>query len=119
MVQFNDPSADLNPDPALDLVFSALGDPTRRAMLIALREGEASIGALAEPHGITLAGAAKHVEVLRRAGLVTHRKVGRARLCRLEPGALKSAADWIRWHESFWQERMESLERVLEEMEDE
>lgn len=87
-------------------------------MLATLRAGETSIGALAEPHGITLAGAAKHVEVLRRAGLVTHRKVGRTRLCRLEPGALKSAADWIRWHEAFWQERMDSLERVLEEMQD-
>lgn len=110
MVQFNDPS--------LDLVFSALGDPTRRAMLARLRAGETSLGVLAEPHGITLAGAAKHIEVLTRAGLVTHRKVGRTRLCRLEPGALKSAADWIQWHEAFWQERMDSLERVLEEMQD-
>jgi DNA-binding transcriptional ArsR family regulator len=111
MVQFDAPS--------LDVVFSALGDPTRRAMLAALRDGEASIGALARPHGITLAGAAKHVGVLARAGLVSHSKIGRTRMCRLLPNALDEAAAWIRWHERFWEEKLDGLERVLEEIEDE
>lgn len=110
MVQFFNPS--------LDLIFSALGDPTRRAMLAALRNGEASIGDLARPHGITLAGAAKHVGVLAKAGLVSHSKVGRTRLCRLVPNALREATDWIRWHETFWQERLDNLENVLEAIED-
>jgi DNA-binding transcriptional ArsR family regulator len=111
MVQFNNSS--------LDLIFSALGDPTRRAMLVALRDGDASIGDLARPHGITLAGAAKHVAVLAKAGLVDHSKVGRSRLCRLKPNALQAATDWINWHETFWEERLDGLERMLEEVEDE
>ena len=110
MVQFNNPS--------LDLIFSALGDPTRRAMLARLRDGEASIGVLARPHGITLAGAAKHVGILAKAGLVSHSKVGRTRICRLLPNALREASDWIRWHEAFWEERLDDLERVLRETED-
>lgn len=108
MVQYDHPS--------LDLIFSALGDPTRRAMLAALRDGDASIGDLARPHGITLAGAAKHVGVLARAGLVSHSKVGRTRFCRLLPNALAEAADWISWHETFWEDRLDGLERVLEEI---
>lgn len=104
--------------PPLDLIFSALSDPTRRSMLAALRDGEASIGDLARPHGITLAGAAKHVRVLASAGLVGHSKVGRARVCRLLPNALDEAANWIRWHETFWEERLDGLERALEDIED-
>lgn len=111
MVRYNSTS--------LDLIFSALGDPTRRAMLAALRDGEASIGALARPHGITLAGAAKHVGVLAKAGLVDHSKIGRTRICRLLPNALDDAVDWISRHERFWEDKVDGLERVLEEIEDE
>jgi DNA-binding transcriptional ArsR family regulator len=104
--------------PSLDLIFSALGDPTRRSMLATLRDGDASVGDLARPHGITLAGAAKHVGVLANAGLVSHSKVGRARVCRLLPNALDEARNWIRWHETFWEERLDGLERVLEDIKD-
>jgi DNA-binding transcriptional ArsR family regulator len=80
--------------PALDLVFSALGDPKRRAMLTDLMSGEASVSALGKPHCMTLAGTAKHIGALADAGLISHRKIGRTRICRLQPEALKNAAGW-------------------------
>lgn len=103
---------------SLDLVFSALGDPTRRAMLATLMSGEASVSELGRPHGMTLAGAAKHVGVLANAGLIEHEKIGRVRICRLSPGALKDAASWIAQYQRFWSERLDALEQVLEEMDD-
>jgi DNA-binding transcriptional ArsR family regulator len=79
----------------LDRVFAALADPTRRAMLMRLLEGEASVGDLAEPHAMSLAAISKHVAILARAGLVSQVPVGRARICRLEPDGIRAAAVWM------------------------
>ena len=103
----------------LDQLFSALSDPTRRAMLTVLMSGEASVSALGKPHGMTLAGTAKHIGVLADAGLISHRKIGRTRICRLQPEALKNAAGWIAQYERFWTERLDALDGVLAEMDDE
>lgn len=102
-------------DDSLDTVFAALADPTRRAMLAALADGESSIGDLAAPHAMSLAGASKHVAVLERAGLVERRKDGRRQLCRLRAQPLADADAWLRQWERFWTVRLDALEALLKE----
>ncbi|WP_439534148.1 ArsR/SmtB family transcription factor [Polymorphobacter sp.] len=99
----------------LDSTFMALADPTRRGMLAALARGEQSVGMLAAPYRMTLAGASKHVGVLERAGLVERRKVGRQQLCRLNARRMQEARDWLSQWERFWTDRLDVLEAVLKE----
>ena len=99
--------------PRLDTVFRALGDATRRRMLRELAGGERTVGQLAEPFAISLAAASKHIKVLENAGLI-HREVrGRTHLCRLDPGPLASAQQWLSFYERFWTDRLDALERLL------
>lgn len=97
----------------LDATFAALSDPTRRGMLAALSLGEKSVGELAEPYAMSFAGAAKHVAILERAGLIQRRKEGRQSLCRLEAAKLKQASEWINQWEKFWNNRLDALEVAL------
>jgi DNA-binding transcriptional ArsR family regulator len=97
----------------LDLTFAALADPTRRAMLASLALGERSVGELAAPHAMSFAGAAKHVGVLERAGLVERRKAGRQQLCRLKADRLREADEWLRQWERFWLSTLDRLEAIL------
>jgi DNA-binding transcriptional ArsR family regulator len=99
----------------LDTTFTALADPTRRAMLAALSTGEKSIGELAAPHSMSFAGASKHVGVLVRAGLVQRRKVGRQQVCTLEAAPLRDAEQWLRRWEGFWTHRLDALEAALKD----
>jgi len=99
----------------LDLTFAALADPTRRAMLASLALGERSVGELAAPHAMSFAGAAKHVGVLERAGLVERRKAGRQQLCRLKAERLREADDWLRQWERFWTSTLDRLETIIVE----
>jgi DNA-binding transcriptional ArsR family regulator len=99
----------------LDLTFAALADPTRRAMLASLALGERSVGELAAPHAMSFAGAAKHVGVLERAGLVERRKAGRQQLCRLKAERLREADDWLRQWERFWTSTLDRLEAIIVE----
>ena len=101
--------------PQLDIVFRALGDATRRGMLASLSLGEKSIGELAEPFAMSFAGASKHVKVLEEAGLVRREVRGRTHICRLEPGPLASADQWLRHYERFWIDRLDALEQLLRE----
>ena len=98
----------------LDGTFSALSDPTRRAILERLGRGSATIGELAEPSGMSLTGLGKHVRVLEEAGLVTTEKVGRTRECRLGPGRLEDATRWIERYRRLWEYRLDGLEGYLE-----
>jgi DNA-binding transcriptional ArsR family regulator len=98
---------------ALDSVFHALSDRTRRAMLRSLTAGEHSIGELAAPHRMSFAAASKHVKVLEKAGLVRRRVAGRAHVCRIEPALLETAAQWLRFYERFWKERLGLLDDLL------
>ncbi len=98
----------------LDRTFSALSDPTRRAVLERLGRGPATIGELAEPSGMTLTGLKKHVRILEEAELVTTEKVGRARECRLGPGRLDDATSWIETHRRRWERRLDRLEDHIE-----
>lgn len=94
----------------LDEVFAALSDATRRDVLARLGQGPATIGQLAEPHGITLTGMKKHVQVLEDAGLVTTEKVGRARQCRLGSERLDDAMSWIAFYQRLWARRLDGLD---------
>ena len=99
--------------PQLDSVFHALGDATRRRMLGELARGERTVGQLAEPFSISLAAASKHIKKLENAGLI-HREVrGRIHRCRLAPGPLASAHQWLSFYERFWTGRLDLLERLL------
>jgi DNA-binding transcriptional ArsR family regulator len=104
---------------AVDQVFAALSDPTRRAILGHLLAGEASISELAEPFPVSLTAVAKHVRVLERAGLLTHRKAGRVRRCRLVAERLELAGQWIDGYRAFWATQLDALARHLEEGGDE
>jgi DNA-binding transcriptional ArsR family regulator len=97
----------------LDAVFHALSDPTRRAMVRSLADGEQTVGELAAPHPISLAAASKHVKVLERAGLVRRTVHGRRHVCRLEPRPLAVATDHLRFYERFWNERLDALEAFV------
>ncbi len=97
----------------LDAVFHALADPTRRAMLGRLAERERTIGELATPFRMSLAGASKHVRVLENAGLVTRTIQGRTHLCRLEAARLAEADAWLRRYRHFWTARLDTLESLL------
>jgi DNA-binding transcriptional ArsR family regulator len=99
----------------LDTVFHALGDPTRRQMLRRLADGERTVSQLAEPFSISLAAASKHIKALESAGLIRREVRGRTHLCRLDPGPLADAHEWLRFYEHFWTERLDALERLLRE----
>ncbi|MBA3667912.1 MAG: helix-turn-helix transcriptional regulator [Sphingomonas sp.] len=103
------------PSLQLDAVFHALGDHTRRHMLSDLAGGERTVGQLARPFDISLAGASKHIKALERAGLVLRDVRGRTHHCRLAPAALAAAHQWLSAYERFWTERLEVLERLLRE----
>lgn len=99
----------------LDTVFHALGDSTRRRMLRDLAEGERTVSQLAEPFAISLAAASKHIKVLEQAGLLRREIRGRTHVCRLDPGPLASAHQWLAVYERFWTGRLDVLERLLRE----
>jgi DNA-binding transcriptional ArsR family regulator len=85
--------------PQLDSVFHALGDATRRQMLRELATGERTVGQLAEPFAISLAAASKHIKALEKAGLIRREVRGRTHLCRLDPGPLAAAHQWLSVYE--------------------
>ncbi|MGH8800341.1 MAG: ArsR/SmtB family transcription factor [Casimicrobiaceae bacterium] len=101
----------------LDAVFGALADPTRRAVLAALRRGGRSVGELAEPFPMSLTGFIKHLGILADAGLIERRKTGRVVSCHLKNGAMKSALEWLERHEEFWNTRLDRLSAFLEQPE--
>src|SRR5271166_2517149 len=99
----------------LDSVFHALGDATRRRMLRELAGGERTVGQLAQPYAISLAAASKHIKVLESAGLIRRQVRGRTHICRLDPGPLASAQEWLSFYERFWTSRLDVLDRLLRE----
>ncbi len=99
---------------ALDRSFTALSDPTRRAILLRLGRSDASISELAEGFEMTLTGLKKHVHVLEEAGLVTTAKVGRVRHCSLGPRRLEDVTKWIASYRTMLEQRLDHLEAFLE-----
>jgi DNA-binding transcriptional ArsR family regulator len=98
---------------ALDGVFRALADPTRRAMLRTLADGERNIGQLAAPFAMSFAAASKHVRVLEDAGLIRRRVQGRRHFCRLQAEPLAEVNAWLRFYEGLWTESFDRLAGVL------
>lgn len=98
---------------ALDTIFHALGDATRRAMLGELATGERSVGDLAAPFAMSLAAASKHIKVLESAGLIRRDVRGRTHVCSLDPAPLMSADQWLGIYRRFWTDRLDTLEALL------
>ena len=100
----------------LSLTFAALANPTRRAILVRLAEGEATVGELAEPFDISLQAVSKHLKVLEAAGLISQGRDAQFRPCHLEPEPLDEATDWIVKNRRIWTERFDQLEQHLQGM---
>jgi DNA-binding transcriptional ArsR family regulator len=102
-------------DHPLDRVFYALSDPTRRRMIERLARAPASVSDLAAPLDMTLAAVVQHVQVLEASGVVRTEKIGRVRMCRVEPKALSAAEKWFHDRRALWEQRFDRLEEVLHE----
>jgi DNA-binding transcriptional ArsR family regulator len=105
----------MTPD-RLDATFSALADPTRRAILARLASGETSVSELAEPFAMSLPAISKHLKVLQRAGLIERGREAQWRPCRLAAAPLKDASDWLEHYRRFWEESLDRLEEYLREL---
>jgi len=102
----------MRPD-RLDATFSALADPTRRAILARLALGEASVNELAEPFDMSQPAISKHLKVLERAGLVSRARDAQRRLCRIEAQPLAEANEWLEKYREFWEARFQRLDALL------
>jgi DNA-binding transcriptional ArsR family regulator len=100
----------------LSAKFAALADPTRRAILARLTEGEASVNQLAEPFDMSLPAVSKHLKVLEKAGLISRGKEAQWRPARLEPMALKSVADWLEHYRRYWDASFNRLDAYLKKI---
>lgn len=101
-------------DDQLDLTFHALADPTRRAILARLAQGEATVNELAEPFDISLPAISRHLKVLEHAGLISRGRNAQYRPCRLETETLEAAYDWIGQHRKHWEEQFDRLAEFLD-----
>ena len=99
----------------LDEVFTALADPTRRAILARLATGDAYVSELAEPHDMSFAAISRHVQVLEQAGLMRRTREGRKIRCRFNAAPFDEAVGWIEYHRRLWEEKLGSLGEFLEE----
>ena len=97
----------------LNRTFAALADPTRRAILERLAEGEATVSELAEPFPVSVQAVSKHLKVLEGAGLIVRGKTAQLRPSRIDGAALREAAEWIDGYRSFWERGFERMERRL------
>jgi DNA-binding transcriptional ArsR family regulator len=104
------------PADPLSLTLSALADPTRRAILARLAQGEATVKDLAAPFDISLPAISKHLKVLERAGLITRGQEAQWRPCRLDAGPMKAAADWLERYRAFWEGSLKKLGDYLNEL---
>ncbi len=102
----------------LDAVFAALANPTRRAILARLAQGEATVNALAEPFNMSLPAISKHIRVLENAQLIERGKTAQFRPCRLNAKSLKDVANWAEQYRHIWDARFETMERLLEATKD-
>ena len=100
----------------LDSTFAALADPTRRAIVARLAQGDATVNELAAPFAMTLPGISKHLKVLERCGLISRTRQAQFRPCHLEQAALDSAASWIEENRRIWSERFDKLDQHLRDL---
>ena len=102
------------PSAHLDAAFSALADPTRRAILARLASGEATVNEIAAPFEISLPAVSRHLKVLERAGLIARGREAQSRPCRLDAVGLREVADWVDAYRRFWEERFDRLDQYLQ-----
>ncbi len=102
-------------DEQLNRIFGALSDPTRRAILERLAQGERCVGELVEPLSISGPAVSRHLRVLERAGLLERTKTGRMRVCKFQPQPLDNATAWIEKHRAFWDDKFDALTRYFEQ----
>ena len=100
----------------LSATFSALADPTRRAILARLALGETSVTELAQPFKMSMPAVSKHLKVLQRAGLISRGRAAQWRPCRIEPAALKDVDDWLERYRGFWEASLERLDQYLKQL---
>jgi len=100
----------------LSTTFSALADPTRRAILARLADGDATVNQLAEPFPISVQAVSKHLKVLERAGLIARGRSAQLRPSRLQGDPLKDAADWLGEYRRFWDDSFDRLDEHLREV---
>lgn len=105
----------MQPDP-LSATLSALADPTRRAILARLAEGEATVNDIATPFEISLPAISRHLKVLEHAGLITRGRDAQWRPCRLEPAALKGVDDWLAFYRRFWTGSFDKMDAYLDQL---
>src|ERR1700744_268496 len=103
-------------DDHLSLIFGALADPTRRAILARLSSGEISVTELAEPFAMSMPAISKHLKVLERAGLIARGREAQWRPCRLKAAPLKDVSDWVEKYRQFWEESFDRLDVYLAEL---
>lgn len=111
------PAAATRTDP-LSTIFAALADPTRRAILARLSQGEASVGELAAPFAMSQPAISKHLKVLERAGLITRGRTAQWRPCRLDAAPLRAANEWLEHYAAFWSGSFDRLRALVERPED-
>jgi DNA-binding transcriptional ArsR family regulator len=104
----------MDPSERLDATFIALADPTRRAILARLKQGDATVNELAAPFDISQPAVSKHLKILERAGLVTRSNVGTSRPVRIEAGPMREAVDWLEKYREFWEKSYQRLDALLE-----
>ena len=104
------------PTDRLSSTFAALADPTRRAMLVRLSRGEASVGELAKPFKMSLPAISKHLKVLEKGGLISRGRDAQWRPCRMEAKPLVEAVDWMEEHRKEWEARFDRLDAYLQEL---
>src|SRR6201996_8707337 len=107
------------PSDQLSATFSALADPTRRAILAKLIAGESSVTQLAQPFDMSLPAISKHLKVLERAGLIARSRDAQWRPCRLEAAPLKNVSDWVGEYRRFWEQSFDRLDDYLRELQQE
>jgi DNA-binding transcriptional ArsR family regulator len=100
----------------LSVTFAALADPTRRAILARLAQGEATVGELAAPFDMSLPGISKHLKVLQRAGLIEQGRQAQWRPCRLQAQPLRNVAEWVNQYRQHWEESFERLDAYLRDV---
>lgn len=100
----------------LSVTLAALADPTRRAILAQLRQGEASVTELAQPFGMSLPAISKHLKVLERAGLIVKSRSAQWRPCQIKAEPLKEVADWLEQYRQFWEESFDRLDDYLQQL---
>lgn len=111
---YNTSVMQMTPSERLDATFVALSDPTRRAILARLKDGDATVNELAAPFDISQPAVSKHLKILERAGLVTRTNVGTSRPVKIEASPMREAADWLEKYREFWEKSYQRLDALLE-----